>query len=73
MKGKPTFDATHFITIIGASRAMKASKALIAASVFHTVEPLPEDHWNFYVKEEAVGTLEGIQKLVNGGKTKGEP
>lgn len=65
MEGKPTFEATHCEMIAGAQQAMKMSKLLIGASIFHVVEPLPDDNWMFFVKEEAAGLLKGFEIIAN--------
>jgi hypothetical protein len=41
---------------------MELAYALVQASIFFTVEPEPDEYWNFYVKSEAAHIFE--QQLV---------
>ena len=56
-KGKPTYEATHFVEVFGHKEAVELCNQLIMASMFFVMEPMPECVYRFYVKEECVQPL----------------
>jgi hypothetical protein len=55
---EPTYIPTKGIEVLGRLVCMELSYILAQASIFFAVEPMPDDYWAFYVKEEAVPVLE---------------
>ena len=60
MKGKPTYTPDNYLDIEDVFGASRLAYLLVDASIFFTMEPLPDDVYRFYVKEEAYSTVERI-------------
>jgi hypothetical protein len=52
---KPTYDADHYVDVLGRRTAQKLCNLML--DVFFVVEPMPDNVWRFYVKEEAFEEL----------------
>ena len=63
-KGTPTYTADTYIDVTSQPRAQTVAFFLMDNSIFFTAEPMPEDVWRFYVKEEAFSRLEYIVQQV---------
>lgn len=60
---EPTYIPTKGVEVRGRLVSMELSYALVQASIFYAVEPMPDEVWAFYVKEEAVPTLEAMHAV----------
>lgn len=60
---KPTFRATSGVEVYGFRGASTLSKLMVGASIFFAVEPMPNDLWMFFVKDEAVDQLVELAEL----------
>ena len=67
LQGKPTYEATHYAPVASLQNAIRMSKLLVEASVFFSMEPMPDDLWYFYVKEESSELLETLAYAANKG------
>jgi len=66
-KSKPTYETTDAVIVNNMQGATRMCKMLVTASVFFTVEPMPDDLWYFYVKEEAAGIADALAYAANTG------
>lgn len=57
MKGEPTYEATDYIDITGEHEASGTAFSMVSESMFFVVEPMPNNIFRFYVKEEAISRL----------------
>ena len=62
MKGTPTYTPTNYVDIVDVWEASRLAYFLVDASVFFTVEPMPDGIYRVYVKEEAV---ELVNRMIN--------
>jgi len=60
---EPAFIPTYGAEVKGRLVCMELAHALVQASVFFAVEPMPNDVWAFYVKSEAVGNLKRMHEV----------
>jgi hypothetical protein len=66
-KGTPTYETTDYVIINGLAAAGKMCGMLVTASVFFVLEPMPDDLWYFYVKEEAAEIADTLAYVANTG------
>lgn len=59
-KVTPTYTPDHYVDVQGASRAQTVCFFLADNSTFFTFEPMPDDVYRFFVKEESYARLKYI-------------
>lgn len=60
---RPTYEATAGLKIFGHKETKALSSLLVASSIFFVVEPMPNNTWAFFVKNESIDILNSL-KLV---------
>ena len=63
--GSPTHKPTRYVEIFGHRESRELSNLLIESSIAFTVEPMPQNFWRFYVKEEAITYVERMADVAN--------
>jgi len=68
MKSKPTYTPDHYVDVNTSFEAARLAYLLTDSSVFFTMEPMPDDVFRVYVKEEAI---EKVKEIVRDTTAKG--
>lgn len=64
MKSKPTYTPDFCLDVFGEHNALMTALGLVDKSIFFAMEPMPDDVFRFYVKEEASETLKNTVAIM---------